>query len=822
MRKLVVFLLAFAAGLAFLLWRQSRVEPPPPPPAPTEPETRPFTEVEVKQGEEGEGQAVGVLLDGPLDFAERVQIEGEGRRAMVLRSSDVDSLEGGRYLLKDLAVDLYDPQAGLVRASLRAPRATVALAVVDGVPALDRTNPVELDQPIATILRGSPITPLRVESSRLAWLPGEDLYSTEEAVVATGAGLRGSGIGFEARGQGATIELKRAVSIAFELEDGGVATLSSGATAGVVLRSIERDGARLLELVASGGARLVLAGSRAFAIEGETIAIVGRPGDDDQPFQLSSAVAERGVVAEHRGDTLRADRAEFAFRADNSLARGELVGSVELESRGDKLRSEIAAFEFSESGQLARAEFAGSPRGELALGRVGDPAQAGAERAVLDGLGPLVLSRGAEDRMTIAGPASVELRQAGIVLKARQSLSASAALDGASGRLEAQGDVRLSRGADELAGERVELDYRADPSGARSFAYQSIGATRLAATTKSGQPFRATAAGGVRGRLEGERLVVDQAREVRIEHGAAGEFVADARLVEDFDAAAGAFRASGDVRISSPRGSGFAQEARVRGPEEIELLGTPDAPARWSNAENGARGGWRATAQALSIVANPRRLEAKGAVVARVEAEGAELDLSSGSFVVELGAEAPTRPVVVVAESSVHAVLVQGDDKVVLDGEYLRADGELALAREEVERPDGARAIVEREVASGVEVLARTKVRVSWLGESAFSGEGDRFWMHKDGRMRLDAAPGERLSVSGRLATTSLDYDATATWLERSSAPPSLELASPLLLLRDGAPRRANATVLRRLQAGRLKVDSTSILLEGSAAAGAP
>ena len=65
MRKLVVFLLAFAAGLGFLLWRQSRMAPPPAPPAPTEPETRPFTEVEVKQGEDGKGQAVGVLLDGP-------------------------------------------------------------------------------------------------------------------------------------------------------------------------------------------------------------------------------------------------------------------------------------------------------------------------------------------------------------------------------------------------------------------------------------------------------------------------------------------------------------------------------------------------------------------------------------------------------------------------------------------------------------------------------------------------------------------------------------------------------------------------------------
>ena len=822
MRKLVVFLLAFAAGLAFLLWRQSRMEPPPPPPAPTEPETRPFTEVEVKQGEDGQGQAVGVLLDGPLDFAERVQVDGEGRRALVLRSSDVDSLAGGRYLLKDLAVDLYDPQLGLVRASLRAPRATVVLAVVDGVPALDPSNPVELDQPVATILRGSPITPLKVESSRLDWLPGEDLYRTDEAVVATGAGLRGSGIGFEARGQGATIELKRAVSIAFELEDGGVATLSSGATAGVLLQSVEREGVELLQLVASGGARLVLAGSRAIAIEGETITIVGRPGDDGQPFKLLSAVAERAVVAEHQGDTLRSDRAEFAFRADNSLSRGELLGSVELESRGDKLRSEIAVFEFTESGLLSRAEFSGSPRGELALGRVGDPAQAGGERAVLDGLGPLVLSRGTEDRMTIAGPASLELRQAGIVLKARESLSASAALDGASGRLEAQGEVRLSRGSDELAGERVELDYRADPAGGRSFAYQSLGPTRLSATTKSGEPFRATAANGARGRLEGERLVVDQARDVRLQQGAAAEFTAEARLVEDFDAAAATFRASGDVRIVAPQGSGFAQEARVAGKDAIELAGTSSAPARWSNASGGARGGWRATAQALSIVADPRRLEAKGAVIARVEAEGVELDLSSGSFVVELGPEGQLRPVVVVAESSVHAVLVQEGDKVVLDAEYLRADGELSIVREVAVKPDGTRATVEREVASGVEVLAHTQVRVAWLGEAAFSGEGERFWMHKDGRMRLDAAPGERLSVAGRLAGTALDYDATATWLERSSAPPSLELAAPLLLLRDGAPRRADATVLRRLQAGRLKVDATSILLEGLVSSGTP
>lgn len=823
MRKLLVFALLFGAGLGFLLWRQARTaKPAPPPPEETE-EKRPFTEVELGQDQKGRAQAVGVLLDGPLDVVERVTVGDRQVRALALRASDVDSLEGGRYALKDLELEIDDTGTAAPKARLLSPRATVVLSTDGGAPNLDRARPVELEQVAATLFSGAPVAPLHIESRRIDWLPADERYSSAEQVSLKGERLSASGRGLDARMRSGTVELLRAASIVLELESGGSVSISSGSEAGILLRRVEREGAPQLELSAKGGARLVVAGERPTAIDSATIVLLGRIGQAGEPFQLVEAVAEGAVVAEYRGDVFRADRAQFAFGSGGRLSDAELVGTVSLESRGDKLESEIAEFRFAVDGQLVEARFTGSPRGNLDFGRFS--AEKG-ERARIDGLGPLVLARGAAADLLFGGPAQIVLEKAGVTLQARDLVEGHAELDGRRGSLLAKGDVRLRRGEEELASEDVELVEVVAPSGARRTGFISRGRTRLVGRTPKGEPVLARAEGGLQGGLGTERLRIDTARDVRVELGAPPTLVAQAKLLRDFDAAARSFRASGDVVIESEQGSGSAQEAFVAGPESVELRGNEASPARWVMADEGRRGAYQASAQGLSIKATPLRFEAEGAVVAEFETQDARVELSSGSFIVELAPPAAERALSATAASDVHASVRRGGEKVLLDAQQLRIDGRLLLLPVQETRPDGSVVEVVRETAAADEVVARTAVRVSLAGEDAFEGAGDRFWMHRDGRMRLDAAPGERLSVKGRLSGTRLDYVATADWIERQQDPRRIEIAQPVLrlvgddLLSALAAARREGALLRMVRGSRLRVDSTTILLEG--APGAP
>jgi hypothetical protein len=240
-----------------------------------------------------------------------------------------------------------------------------------------------------------------VESPSIQWTPGEDRYSSTEAVLLSGKGMKASGLGFDARPMQGTIGLLRAASLSFELEAGGAVTLASGVEEGIDLRRLERVDGAYLELTAKGGARMVVTGARPTSMDSRTITLLGRLGSDDQPFQLVSVVADGTTVAEHQSDVFRADRAEFFFGANNTLQRAELLGTVVLESRGDQLRSEIADFRFAADGTLDRAVLTGSPRGLVNIARLSTETP---ERVELEGLGPLTLTRGATADLLLGGP----------------------------------------------------------------------------------------------------------------------------------------------------------------------------------------------------------------------------------------------------------------------------------------------------------------------------------------------------------------------------------------------------------------------------------
>ena len=134
MRRLVLFLLLVAVGLAVLLWVDSRlspdaddtstpargqpdapVDPDPPPTPPVRPEDQELPGEPVEIPEEGGGKMT-VLVTGPLELSELV--EQTGRRLWRLNAEEVLSLGDGAFDLTTVALELFDPENGELGRSL--------------------------------------------------------------------------------------------------------------------------------------------------------------------------------------------------------------------------------------------------------------------------------------------------------------------------------------------------------------------------------------------------------------------------------------------------------------------------------------------------------------------------------------------------------------------------------------------------------------------------------------------------------------------------------------------------------------------------------
>ena len=261
MRRVLIFLLLFGAGLAVLLLVRAGRERPeverPTAPA-VAPAEEQFTELPVG----GEDTSVGVALLGRVELRD---LEGTGDRRISLVSGDVRPLGGERYEFRDLTVDVRDRASDERIASIAAPTSLVRVTVVGGKPEIGAEDEVELSDAVITLHRGAPVAPLTMTVPRISWRIGSGELTSADQVVITGEGLDARGVGLRAvaggalgaasGGSEASVRLERDGVIGLELPRGAIAKLSS--TAGGPI-TIARDEHGEVELLAQGGARLTV------------------------------------------------------------------------------------------------------------------------------------------------------------------------------------------------------------------------------------------------------------------------------------------------------------------------------------------------------------------------------------------------------------------------------------------------------------------------------------------------------------------------------------------------------------------------------------
>lgn len=818
MRKTLLFLLLFGAGLAVVLWLRGR-RPPPALAPPRTGEPSEFTEVDVpsKKDETGavkESQAIGVRLDGRLSVK---QFGGEGTTQQTLYeldASDVDLVENDAYDLKDLEVGLRDPQTSALRARLRARRARARFAFEDGKPRVREDLPIELETVELTLFEGAPVVPLTFTVPNLSWQLGAARFTSQDDVKLAGRGLAASGRGLDVTMSDATVRLIERGEIRLDVGQGAQAVLSAQGGGPIVA---SRDANGHVDLAATESARLSFTGARTAVVDARSLHIVGRTRDDGATrFELEHADAVGGARLESQGDVFSADRADFTFTAAGELAEAVLTGNVVLQGRGDEFRSEAATFVFGTGGRVSSAVLRGTPSGAVHIGEIlATPGRIGeSARAEIAGAGPLQLTFERDTRLDLAGPGELRIPELALSLKANGALRGFVAGDRRSAELFANDAVELSYEESDMTTESLAMRFSTDAAGAQSVDATTEGLTRLHGAVPGERPIVLEAREGLSVRAVGDHVVVPLASTVHIARSEPDGFDARAQSVRDFDWRARTFVAQGAVTYDTPRSRGEAETVTARGEKDLELEGTSEKPARYRVVRNDSpESSAEVEIQAQRIRARENRLEASGRVRTIVAATDRSYELDGETLEIDLREPAVpggARTFRAHATGAVAARLrsLQGTGDVscadlVVEGELARSDA----APEEVELARSS-------------VRAEGDVRIDLSGEGGLQGACDLFTLDPNGRGRLAALPGKRVQAAGTLARDGAPYDMLAEWIEFDAQ--TLDSAGVEVRMVGNAlssfPLPASSTpLLRELSTDRFHVDESEVRLEGHA-----
>lgn len=849
LKKLLVFLVLFGAGLSVLLYFVRQGEKPAPPPR-RETEAKPtnFTELPV-QGDGKSTQRFGVVLDGALDFTAREDKPRAGEEADVRRplfsvhADDVDALGNDVYDAKKLVILFFEPATRAVRFELKSPKSQLHLPITpDGQPALESGETVRLDNVEMTLHDGAPIVPLTLSVPHLEWrLTKEQIverFHSNDHVQLDGKGFAAEGTGLDASTTDGVLELKRSGIVRLRLENGADATLTATGTGPIRVVRKQIDDADVLEITTTDGARLEVSevtrppepgrreSERSGPVEltARTLELVGRRGAGaDSEFRVVSAKARDDVVAHSGGDTFKAHHAEFTFTAANRFDRAVLDGEVVLESAGDTFRGDVAEFDFDSEGHIARARVTGTPSGTLQLakylpsrpvaGELDRELRAASARVV--GAGPLVVEFGAEKKLELTGPGRIEVPEMGFTLSAQTSLAGSVAAGGKSGKLVARGSVVGTYETSEITSDVIDLSFVMNEPGKEAVVVVTSGPTRVTSQPPGRDKFVLDARTGIEARTAGGAVSIPVAREVAIKAEGPKGFDARADLVHDLDWDARSFIAEGNVLFSNAEGDGNAERAVARGGEEIELYGTAADPARWTLARRATKKGpLEAEARAREIHASKDKLRASGAVDARVSAGVDEHHFKSDELTLELDPPAdPARPDVRTyharANGNVEAHFKAPDRDGTVHCRSLAIDGRATL-------PEDGQA---PKLASEAAVLAEGDVVLELRGKGGLKGSGERFTYDEQRRGRLEARAGEQIHAAGTFGKAGLAYDMTATWLEFDDE--RVEASEVVVGLDPNAlgalkPEEASATLVA-MRTRHFTANTHEIVLEGDA-----
>lgn len=827
MKRVLLFLLVFGLGFAALWFFRSERSRTPDVPAVEAPAPEgQFTEIPLAGKDGKQGKVVGVSLDGPLKMTLRGGTGPVQRPEMELRASDVDSLGGDLYDLKDLEIEVLDPDRGTRRATLDSPLARTTLVVDLATPGGSVLETARLTDVDVTLYEGAPVVPLRFRSPSVDFDVAQFGFTTPDRVRIEGQGIEAEGEGLRAGFGVERIVMGRDAVVRLTLAGGERAVLRSGQEGSLVVERVERDGVATIGVTATEGAKLSIEGGERtpevgeVSIDARTIHLVGRgPTTDRKDYELVSADARGDVVARSAGDEFRAQRADFAFAERGRLRLATLEDEVVLVREGDTFRARTAVFEFGERGVLSGATLEGEPTGDVGIGRfvAVERPELTSGRARIAGAGPLVVRVDDGIVLELTGPASVTVPEANLTVDAQQRIDGKVRADRRGGELHATGDVAVDYGGRTLGSPSLDLFWRLQGDGSLGVDAVSSGSTRMRGKTPEGRPVALDAEGGLEARWVGAKLLVPAAQGVAFTVGAEGapdRLEAHAQRVTGLDWEARTFTAEGDVRFSGADGDGDAARVVVRSERDVELFGDDvrRASYRLRRSSPDPKQDLRAETKALEIRATERRVVAKGDVRVDAEVQTARLELDAQEVEVEAAPErkgsVEPRPFHVEARRDVRAHVVRGEEVADLDAQWVRIDGRL-------EPRPGEDPPLEAFLSN---VEARGEVHAVYAGtegRGALDARADRFTVDETGKGRLSAGAGRRVTASGRLPGAFAPYALSADWIDFDPESMRASRVEGGLVDRDGPT--AKAAMLRDMRADSIEADRQRVLLEGNA-----
>lgn len=172
MKKVVLFLLLFGAGLTVLVWVVGKdapkedVAPKEKPAPPTN-----FTEVPGAPTKPGEQRAaVGIVLDGRTDFTVFTSDDPEqGRPLYQVHSDDLKALGGDLYDAHELTIAVHDPETKKLRFELSSPVTQLHIPIQQGKFTIGDGEKVDFSSVRMTMHEGAPIVPLSLSTPKLTW-----------------------------------------------------------------------------------------------------------------------------------------------------------------------------------------------------------------------------------------------------------------------------------------------------------------------------------------------------------------------------------------------------------------------------------------------------------------------------------------------------------------------------------------------------------------------------------------------------------------------------------------------------------------------------
>lgn len=796
MRKLLLFLAVFGTGLAIVLWVDRRggspaapegppttvEEPPRDLPAVAEPDEE-LIDVPLRVADEGGDAAAGLALSGAQDL--RMFDPATGRRSGRLRAEDVEHVGANAFDLVRTELELFDVETGELEVRLTAERGRAKLDVGGGHLGIDESYPATFHEAQGVFESGMSLAPLTATLPVLEADLAARRFTSRERVELAGRGVRASGVGLDASLETRTYELLAESRAVFELADGEEVTLAANGAL------VTREVAGGLEAEARDGARLALADAGQGELRGDVLTLSGRQPREGAPdgagFRLSGVTARGASEYVLPEGTFRGDRTTVEFDGEGLPDRARIEGQPRVD-----------------------LELSGLDAGALPIDL---PEEGGGLAVQVSGAGPLELGLAGAGELVFAGPATLTLPDFGATLRARGRLVGARSAEGAFESLTAEGGVTAELRGTLLTCDALELRAQIDASGATVLRVQTTGATRVAGVLEDGRAYTVDAAGGLTYERSREGFRVPLARGVRVEVQGEGGFTASAEEVLDLDGAQLSFRARGGVTLEGEQGRARGAELDVASPQQGELRGGPDGPARYELAD--------AALTAPSIGFSPDRLRGEGG--ARGTWRGPERSVDVEAPWIELGRRAGEDPTVVRLDA--------GDRVVTRTSGGAAGRGAVAVRSLELhaEAREGADGSLEDPTVS-----ARGEVEVEYTGEFRVLGFGEELLIAPDGTARLvppapepadgaqagpsaDPAPPQttRVRTEGFLPRENLRFEMRSRSVEfgqgrLQALDPEIEIEG---LAVDLSPdeARLSGTSLRAV-AGRMDCDAESIL----------